>query len=424
MNGKKLRDKQIYDEFRIPPSRANIRVEGPVPTSIEIKSGFLKAGLTAADLVPIDWRKKIAISPVKNQQSCGDCWAMSSTSALTDRFIAQKGIQNLVLEHALTAQCVNAGPNNSPDAGCEGGQPFFAGQFFENYGVPSSEGSCPTWEKLCGGTGCELPRCDELKRACKDNTLYKAKKGSTKNLAAQSGNGFDRNLTVANIKKELLNGPVVACYFVPPDFMASVFYKWEATNGIYVNGQYGSDLDSKAPAKFKARFNNPIGEQWGIVDPGSAHAVEVVGWATGDAGKKLGKIAYWIVKNSWGPDWNEHGYFRIAMSDTGLNTNIGFDVPVMVQGQQFGGMVSWDPLLDGVPSGPVPQPNPKPTPPGPGSDEANQNKARTTKRILLAVGIILLVCILSVGGYYMYQKHKSRGIMNIYKPNYPTNQLV
>lgn len=399
MDKQKLR--AIYDEFKIPPSFANIRVEGPVPTVSAVKSGFLKAGLTASDLTPIDWRKKSAISPVKNQQSCGDCWAMSSTSALADRFIAQKGLDGLVLEHALTAQCVTAGAQQSINAGCDGGQPFLAGQFFENYGCPSADGNCPSWEKLCGGAGCNLPTCNELKQACNSSVIYKAKKGSTKNLGASSGNGFDVNLTIANIKKELLNGPVVACFFVPIDFMASAFYKWDATNGIYINGAYGEDLDKLAPDKFKARFDNPVGEQWGHNIPHAGHAVEVVGWDVGETkNPKYGKVAYWIVKNSWGTDWMDGGYFKIAMSDSGLNKGQAFDVPVVDSGGAFGGCVSFDPDLSTGKEGDKKHSNPAPDNQGGGSKPRSKVKFLW---IIFGLLILILLCLIA----YHYYKNKN-----------------
>merc|ERR1712107_879189 len=40
-----------------------------------------------------------------------------------------------------------------------------------------------------------------------------------------------------------------------------------------------------------------------------AHAVTLIGWGSEDS------TNYWLVRNSWGADWGENGYFRIAMDD-------------------------------------------------------------------------------------------------------------
>lgn len=41
-----------------------------------------------------------------------------------------------------------------------------------------------------------------------------------------------------------------------------------------------------------------------------AHAIAIVGYNKTDR--------YWICKNSWGPDWGENGYFRVAFGQVGL----------------------------------------------------------------------------------------------------------
>lgn len=343
----------LYQALGIPPSRANIKVTGPLETVDQVNNRFLQLGLTAADLDPIDWRDKVDLSPVMNQEDCGDCWAMSSTSALTDRFIIQKKITGLVLEPAVTAQCVNLSQGN--DVGCFGGQPILAGKFFEQVGIPAVGDTCQPWQRLCPNRPCKPPSCSNLTSSCQKSTIYKAALNSTKNLTVQSSNGqVDVQATIANIKQELLNGPVVACYFVPKDFMVSgAGYKWEPTNGIYINGAYNQDLDSKITAQTKNLLGVSSPEQWAdIMTEGgslSAHAVSIVGWGRGKAGS-YGDVSYWIVRNSWGPQWNENGYFRIAMNDgTGNNTKLGFDIPV---NGVDGGCVSFDPdLSTGAPAG-------------------------------------------------------------------------
>ena len=68
-----------------------------------------------------------------------------------------------------------------------------------------------------------------------------------------------------------------------------------------------------------------MGSKWADIqleegDP-SAHAVEIVGW---DKDTKYGP--YWIVKNTWGKEWNEDGFFKYAMYPN--NKYLALDVPI------------------------------------------------------------------------------------------------
>ena len=352
---KNIKQNELFEQFNIPPSRANIRVVGPLTSLSELNTKFSTAGLTSEDLEPIDWRSKVDLSPILNQKSCGDCWAMSSTSALSDKFIIEKKIKNLILEPAITAQCA------SSSNGCGGGSPSVAVQYFETNGVPSVDVvKCPSWKTIyneysSNGTP-NLPSCDTIINLCEKSTFYKSLIGSYKNLAVSS---TDRAHTINNIKLALMEGPLVACFFVPIDFQAPALgYNWRKTNGIYVNGMYNDDLDKLATPNEKNYFGISSPSDWGniIMENGSpaAHAVSIVGWGKdGDAGAFGKTTDYWIVRNSWGDTWNENGYFRIAMNiDGNTNNQLAFDIPTLFQNTLFGGCITFKPdLTTGAPFG-------------------------------------------------------------------------
>ncbi|CAJ0943561.1 unnamed protein product, partial [Mesorhabditis belari] len=57
----------------------------------------------------------------------------------------------------------------------------------------------------------------------------------------------------------------------------------------------------------------------------SGHTMAIVGYGTENG------IDYWIIRNSWGPDWAEGGYFRMrkGVDNCGIETR-GVYVPVMI----------------------------------------------------------------------------------------------
>ena len=42
------------------------------------------------------------------------------------------------------------------------------------------------------------------------------------------------------------------------------------------------------------------------------HAVLVVGYGVEAAAASASDVPYWIVKNSWGTEWGEDGYYRVV----------------------------------------------------------------------------------------------------------------
>jgi C1A family cysteine protease len=43
------------------------------------------------------------------------------------------------------------------------------------------------------------------------------------------------------------------------------------------------------------------------------HAVTVIGYGKAKPGDRPDCKEYWIIKNSWGPDWGINGTFRMCM---------------------------------------------------------------------------------------------------------------
>lgn len=213
-----------------------------------------------------DWRNVSGVnyvSPVRNQGSCGSCFAFSSMGMLESRLrIATNNEVKLVFSPQDVVSC------SEYSQGCEGGFPYLiAGKYAQDFGVVTED--CDPY------TGrddtCKLDKCKRY---------YVAEYNYV--------GGFYGGCNEELMKMELVrNGPMVVAFEVYPDFET---YR----GGIY----HHTGLRSKF---------NPFML--------TNHAVLAVGYGFDkDTGEK-----YWIIKNSWGENWGENGYFRIRRGTNECN---------------------------------------------------------------------------------------------------------
>ncbi|KAG9147547.1 hypothetical protein Leryth_007339 [Lithospermum erythrorhizon] len=213
-------------------------------------SATTKGNLKKSDVVlpeKKDWREDGIVSPVKNQGGCGSCWTFSTTGALEAAY-AQAFGKGVSLSEQQLVDCAGAFNNY----GCNGGLPSQAFEYIKYNGGLETEEAYPYTGKdgLC--------------------------KYSSSNIGVRVLNSV--NITLGD-EDELkyavgLVRPVSVAFEVVYPFN---FYK----DGVFTSNTCGTSSQDVN------------------------HAVLAVGYGVDNG------VPYWIIKNSWGADWGENGYFKM-----------------------------------------------------------------------------------------------------------------
>lgn len=190
------------------------------------------------------------MTPIKNQGSCGSCWAFAATAEYESLLAMATNGTMYDLAEQFPLKC-----ETSYSLGCNGGYPYRALQLLNSTGVPL-ESAYPYNPTGSAGDICS-------------NTAGRVKLNLTVNAVNFY---YFQNLTVEQLQQDLVTyGPLnVGVYASDSNFM------YAGSSGIISCGS-SSTID---------------------------HAILLVGYTA----------THWIVKNSWGTSWGNSGFGFISKS--------------------------------------------------------------------------------------------------------------
>jgi cathepsin B len=241
------------------------------------------------------WPNCQTIKEVRDQGSCGSCWAFGAVEAMSDRVcIVSKGAQNVhISAEDLVSCCESCG------FGCDGGFPQAAWSYYkttglvtggnynskqgcEPYSLPTCEHHVPPGKyPPCGG---ELPTPPCTKK-CEDGYAIPFAKDKHYGSSVYSVRSDQKQ-----IETEIMtNGPVEAAFTVYADFLTYKSGVYQHTTGSVLGG----------------------------------HAVKILGWGVENS------TPYWLVANSWNEDWGDKGFFKIlrGKNECGIEDGIVAGAP-------------------------------------------------------------------------------------------------
>nr|CAB16316.1 cysteine proteinase precursor [Vicia sativa] len=225
-----------------------------------------------------DWREKGAVTGIKTQGKCGSCWAFTTTGSIEGaNFLATGKLVSLSEQQLVDCDNKCDITKTSCDNGCNGGLMTTAYDYLMEAGGLEEETSYP----------------------------YTGAQGECK---------FDPNkvaVRVSNFTNIPADENQIAAYLVNHGPLAI------AVNAVFMQTYVGG---VSCPLICSKRRLN--------------HGVLLVGYnAEGFSILRLRKKPYWTIKNSWGEQWGEKGYYKLCRGHgmCGMNTMVSAAMVTQIQ---------------------------------------------------------------------------------------------
>jgi len=260
---------QIGEEAARSAAPPNSRIWAPEMELTQLQSNSMRKSFSWYDEIPEAAAWRTHISRGHAQGACGNSWAWAGATTMSLRFYIQSGkkANPALAPHWFTA-CAS---KQNGVGGCSGGNVQMA---IEAMSATANKGGAVT--EACDPYPNPSPFEGDLGHCVADSKTCR-RYFSQPYLETKQGNYFLK--TFANKKESIImeeimkEGPLYVSFLAYDDLL-----RYEG--GIY----------RRESQNFKG-----------------THSATLIGWGE-ESGKK-----YWLALNSWGTDWGEKGFFRVAM---------------------------------------------------------------------------------------------------------------
>jgi hypothetical protein len=259
-------------------------------------------------------KKKLLSHPVFDQQGCGSCWAVSVATTMSDCLVVGETINRTpFISPTFCMACY-------PQGMCAGGMPAQLALDIQSKGVADTTCLDYSWcqdNQICNVRDSSahfdidpaqlsnmIPDCSCTMAS--DKLYYYLDEGTdTFSITDDTPPDTYRQI----VKYHILDfGPVVGGYLVLDNFIDGKFT--QINKGVYFDRADYSNVGPDGIIPFSNDVNNSKNSR-------GLHAVSIVGWGVAkdiqyDTNTR-GDVPFWYCRNSWGKNWGEHGFFKIAM---------------------------------------------------------------------------------------------------------------